>query len=95
MKKNQNDTKNLLETIKVNKDIKSGGGLLNKLSNLIRNTVDSYKDKIIKLKDSNNTVEQKVDIQATFPNVTNSSEIEQAFNNLVNQAAQYSSLNRK
>lgn len=92
---NQNDTKNLLETIKVNKDIKSGGGLLNKLSNLIRNTVDSYKDKIIKLKDSNNTVEQKVDIQATFPNVTNSSEIEQAFNNLVNQAAQYSSLNRK
>ena len=92
---NQNDTKNLLETIKVNKDIKSGDGLLNKLSNLIRNTVDSYKDKIIKLKDSNNTVEQKVDIQATFPNVTNSSEIEQAFNNLVNQAAQYSSLNRK
>ena len=92
---NQDDTKNLLETIKVNKDIKSGGGLLNKLSNLIRNTVDSYKDKIIKLKDSSNTVEQKVDIQATFPNVTNSSEIEQAFNNLVNQAAQYSSLNRK
>lgn len=39
------------------------------------------------------TVEQSVSIEATFPNVTNSSEIEDALNNLINDAAQYA--NRK
>lgn len=38
-------------------------------------------------------VEQNVTISAEFPNVTNSSEIEDAFNNLINEAAQYA--NRK
>ena len=39
------------------------------------------------------TVEQTVTIAAEFPNVTNSSEIEDAFNSLINDAAQYA--NRK
>lgn len=34
------------------------------------------------------TIEQNVKIEASFPNVTNSNEIEQAFNNLVNLASQ-------
>ena len=42
---------------------------------------------------SNQTLEQKVEIKAEFPNVTNHTEIEQAFENLVNEAAQYA--NRK
>jgi hypothetical protein len=35
------------------------------------------------------TLQQEVTIHAEFPNATNHSEIEQAFNDLVNRAAQY------
>jgi hypothetical protein len=38
-------------------------------------------------------IQQEVHIDANFPGVTNSSEIEEAFENLVNKAAQYA--NRK
>ena len=41
----------------------------------------------------NQQVEQNVHIEASFPNVTQSSEIEMAFDNLVNKASQYA--NRK
>ena len=37
----------------------------------------------------NNGLEQQVHIDAQFPNVTNSTEIEDALNNLVNRASQY------
>ena len=40
-----------------------------------------------------NTIEQNVHIEASFPNATNHSEIEEAFNNLINTASQYA--NRK
>ena len=39
------------------------------------------------------TLEQQVHIEASFPNVSSHSEIEEAFKNLVNQASQYA--NRK
>lgn len=35
-----------------------------------------------------NTLEQNVHIEANFPNVSNSNEIEDAFNNLLNMASQ-------
>ena len=38
---------------------------------------------------SANTLEQKVEITAEFPNVNDRYEIEEAFNNLVNRASQY------
>ena len=41
----------------------------------------------------NQQLEQNVHIEASFPNVTQSSEIEMAFDNLVNKASQY--INRK
>ena len=41
----------------------------------------------------NESLEQNVHIEASFPGVTNHSEIEEAFNNLVNRASQYA--NRK
>lgn len=41
----------------------------------------------------NNQIDQNVRIEASFPNVQNHSEIEEAFTNLVNEAAQYA--NRK
>lgn len=40
-------------------------------------------------------LEQSVHIDAQFPNVTNSEEIQNAFNNLVNQATQYANANRR
>ena len=42
---------------------------------------------------SNDVLEQQVHIEASFPNVQNRSEIEEAFNTLVNRASQYA--NRK
>ena len=41
----------------------------------------------------NGILEQNVHIEASFPNATNHSEIEEAFGNLVNLASQYA--NRK
>ena len=43
--------------------------------------------------DEGGILEQQVHIEASFPGVSDHSEIEEAFNNLVNQAAQYA--NRK
>lgn len=45
------------------------------------------------VKDHKETIEQEVTIHAEFPNATNHSEIEEAFNNIVNMASQYA--NRK
>jgi hypothetical protein len=39
------------------------------------------------------TLEQNVKIEASFPNVQDHNEIEEAFNNLINKASQYA--NRK
>ena len=44
--------------------------------------------------DLNSVIEQKVEIAASFPNVSDHNEIEQAFNNLVNQASQYANRNK-
>ena len=45
------------------------------------------------IKENKQTIEQEVNITAEFPNATNHSEIEEAFNNLANRATQYA--NRK
>lgn len=42
---------------------------------------------------NDSVIEQHIDIHAEFPNATSHSEIEEAFNNLINQASQYA--NRK
>ena len=57
-----------------------------KLMNLspVVNNYNNYND--------TNTIEQKVTIDAQFPNVHNAAEIEEALNNLVNDAAQYASI---
>ena len=56
--------------------------LLNKMAELTAGTS-------MNLLNPNDTLEQIVHIDAQFPNVTNSSEIEDALNNLVNRAAQH------
>jgi hypothetical protein len=38
---------------------------------------------------ANDVLEQQVHIEASFPGVSDRNELEEAFNNLINQAAQY------
>ena len=72
-------SKTLLETIDLNaKQASNGIGLL---------SAAGFRDS------SNGTLEQNVHIEATFPNVTDHNEIEEAMKNLVNTASQY--VNRK
>jgi len=67
----------------------------NKISNINLNIERLLADNINKLSEikevlvnNNNTIEQKVDIQATFPSLVEIKTIQDAFDNLVNRAAQ-------
>ena len=81
---NQDDTKNFLAGISILRDIvkiidiqaASQGG-----------AVDSIR--AASAMPFAQTLEQTVEIRAEFPNATNHSEIEQAFDSLINRAAQY------
>lgn len=81
---NQDDTKNFLASISILRDIvkvidiqaASQGG-----------AVDSVR--AASAMPFAQTLEQQVSISASFPNATNHSEIEEAFNSLINRAAQY------
>lgn len=80
---NQNDTQNLLSTVSLIRELVSmidaqaaNASLFNLMSSPSPNT-------------NTNTLEQKVEITAEFPNVNDRYEIEEAFNNLVNRASQY------
>lgn len=83
---NSEDTKNILSAVAHMRDIVKmkmssiNGALGKKTSGVV--------DKTIINKDIQQ-VEQQVHIDATFPNVSVASEIEEAFSNLVNQAVQY------
>lgn len=84
---NQNDTQNLLSTV----------SLIRELVNMIDTQAASASlFNLISTPSPNlnaNTLEQKVEITAEFPNVNDRYEIEEAFNNLINTASQYA--NRK
>lgn len=83
---NRDDTKNLLSTVSFIRELVNiidSQAALSKLFNLSSADIGS----------SNQVIEQKVEITASFPNATNHSEIEEAFTNLINQASQYA--NRK
>ena len=72
-------TRAMLDTIDLNARQASFG-----LGNLVASGIRDYKTE---------TLQQEVKITAEFPNVQDHTEIEQAFNNLINQASQYA--NRK
>ena len=80
---NKEDTSNILQAVAVVRSmndilsgIKSDTSLANTNSSNVYNS-------------SNNSVDQNVKIEAHFPNVKDHLEIEQALNNLVNQASQF------
>ena len=79
---NESDTKNILDSVSILRSMSDNvlGSIRNRNSNLnLAN--QSYLS-------SENGVEQNVHIEASFPNVDSKREIEEAFNDLVNLAAQ-------
>ena len=80
---NANDTKYMLDMVQIARDIIESASMKSTMTN-IKNANANYNP---------GSLEQNVHIDASFPNVTDHLEIEQAFNNLVNMASQYA--NRK
>ena len=78
---NENDTKNFLEGTHILREISSSlqGSLYNRIGNIgLNSLIPTDKEEL----------EQNVHIEASFPNVNSKKEIEEAFNDLVNLAAQ-------
>lgn len=89
---NPEDTKNILaavrlaqQQVKYQLDIKQYADLLNQTQKSSEASLWAQ----IRPETTTTPVAQDVKIEATFPNVSVASEIEEAFNNLVNQAVQY------
>ena len=81
---NKEDTANMLQTVGFVRDLvemlaTNAGISASGLGNLFAGGVSS----------ASNYLDQNVTIHAEFPNATNHSEIEEAFNNLIGLAGQY------
>ena len=81
---NESDTRNILDSVSILREVlhNMGSSLFEKLSNITSGKQTN------KLQTSENELEQNVHIEATFPNVNSKRQIEEAFNDLVNLAAQ-------
>lgn len=88
---NANDTTNMLNAITILRDITAnlGATLLNKMASISAGNTSSIGQGLAAAE-----MEQNVVINAEFPNATNSKEIEDALNNLVNRASQHIQKNR-
>lgn len=84
---NKHDTENMLDAVNVVRHIVASldGSMLGRLADMSALAFNSITPGI---EASNETLEQNVHIEASFPNATNRNEIEEAFNNLVNIASQ-------
>ena len=90
---NKDDTENMLRAVSILREISSILTLRAERSS-IDQIVSSYFRSANSIQtNQNQTIEQKIQIQAEFPDATNQLEIEAAFNNLINSASQYA--NRK
>ena len=78
---NQTDTKNLLDMVAVARDLikNSRWSMFNSFE-----SIGSIASRL-----HSEALQQSVSIEASFPNVTDRNEIQEAFNNLINTAAQY------
>lgn len=81
----EEDTKNILDSVSILRSITKniGTSLMDKISNLSINRLS-----LGSTSTSNETIDQNVHISASFPNVNSKKQIEDAFNDLVNLAAQ-------
>lgn len=83
---NKTDTQNILDAVSIVRNLTSG---LSSLQNSLVGQLTSSTQNISNNIDKEKTIlDQNVHIEATFPNVSNSNEIEKAFNDLVNLASQ-------
>ena len=89
---NAKDTENMLNAVDILRAMTDhlGDSIFNRLANI----PNGYSN-ILNQIPNTETLEQKVQIEAVFPNVSNSHEIENAFNNLVNIASQRALRNKK
>ena len=79
---NEEDTANMLQAVSIVRT-------MNDLLSSINSSTDFINTIGFGSGNNSQTLEQNVHIQASFPNVTDHSEIEQALNNLVNRASQF------
>jgi hypothetical protein len=86
---NESDTENFLDALGILRNINlSYLDTLNEISGVRAPSIKSVTT-------DSGVVEQKVQIDATFPNVKDHKEVEQALNNLVNVAAQRAMQNKR
>lgn len=78
---NANDTQNILNAVQIIRSVE--GSLLRRMSEMTSNIGNVYS-----IAENKETLKQNVHIEANFPNVTNSKEVENAIDNLINIAAQ-------
>lgn len=81
---NPEDTKNILRAVKVTRDIVQA-----RVNGVLSNLAAQYLNITPQTGTQQGELKQKVKIEANFPNVQNRTEIEAAFDNLINKAAQY------
>lgn len=90
---NKTDTQNILNAVSIVRNLTAGltslqNSLIGKINSPINNTINQTGKE-------NTTLDQNVHIEAVFPNVSSSNEIEKAFNDLVNLASQRAMSTRK
>ena len=86
---NEHDTQNLLSSVDIIRSVVDQIDL-----QTIANTISGLTSATIGNIDNSSSVDQNVVISADFPNVSSRDEIEAAFDNLINRAAQYSYRNK-
>lgn len=94
---NQDDTNSLINIIREYGKLKSNNiNSMDIFNSSFNDIITKFKSIINKINFNNQDriAAQQVSIEASFPNVSVASEIEDAFNDLLNRAAQYVSLNR-
>ena len=89
---NKTDTENILDAVNIIRSMSQS--ITSSLVSDLVNLVDSLGKITTNVNSSTEKVPQMVAIDASFPNVSVASEIEEAFNDLANQAAQFASIKR-
>lgn len=82
---NKQDTSNILMAVSI---VRTLSAKLSNMTNNMMNSINSH-NAAAAIPTQDKTLEQNVKIEASFPNVKNSNDIEQALNNLVNTASMY------
>lgn len=88
---NKADTSNILDAVKISR------GVDDKISDMIAFTNNSLRDLLSYIKlpiFETQPIEQKVEIQAEFPGITDRYELQEALSNLSNDASQYLNIQR-